>query len=74
MPILQALSIVKETSGNVIVGSVIAKVRDHVKEGGSIAGPLKNSAYFPAMVAGMVDVGEQTGAPPDAPHADRRHL
>jgi type IV pilus assembly protein PilC len=65
VPILQALTIVKETSGNVIVGSVIAKVRDHVKEGGSITGPLKASRIFPAMVAGMVDVGEQTGALPD---------
>jgi type IV pilus assembly protein PilC len=36
-----------------------------VKEGGSIAGPLKESRIFPAMVSGMVDVGEQTGALPD---------
>ena len=36
-----------------------------MKEGGSIAGPLKESRIFPAMVGGMVDVGEQTGALPD---------
>jgi len=36
-----------------------------VKEGGSIAAPLKESRIFPAMVSGMVDVGEQTGALPD---------
>ncbi|MGA9450964.1 MAG: type II secretion system F family protein [Verrucomicrobiia bacterium] len=65
VPILQALTIVKETAGNVIVGDVIAKVHDNVKEGGSIAGPLKASRIFPAMIAGMVDVGEQTGALPD---------
>ncbi len=65
VPILQALAIVKETAGNVIVGDVIAKVHDNVKEGGSIAGPLKASRIFPAMIAGMVDVGEQTGALPD---------
>jgi len=65
VPILQALTIVKETSGNVIVGGVIANIHDNVKEGGSIAGPLKGSRVFPAMVAGMVDVGEQTGALPD---------
>jgi type IV pilus assembly protein PilC len=41
VPILQALTIVKETSGNVIVGGVISKIHDSVKEGGSIAGPLK---------------------------------
>ncbi len=65
VPILQALTVVKETAGNVIVGGVIANVHDSVKEGGSIAGPLKESGVFPAMVAGMVDIGEQTGALPD---------
>jgi type IV pilus assembly protein PilC len=65
VPILQALTIVKNTAGNVIVGGVIAKIHDNVKEGGSITGPLKESRVFPAMVAGMVDVGEQTGALPD---------
>jgi type IV pilus assembly protein PilC len=65
VPILQALAIVKETAGNVVVGNVISLVHDSVKEGGTVAGPLKASGVFPAMVAGMVDVGEQTGALPD---------
>jgi type IV pilus assembly protein PilC len=65
VPILQALTIVKETAGNVTVSGVISKIHDSVKEGGSIAGPLKESRIFPAMVSGMVDVGEQTGALPD---------
>ena len=65
VPILQALAIVKETAGNVIVGRVILSVHDSVKEGGTVAGPMKASGVFPAMVAGMVDVGEQTGALPD---------
>ena len=65
VPILQALTIVKETAGNVIVGDVIAKVHDSVKEGGTVTVPLKESRIFPAMVSGMVDVGEQAGALPD---------
>jgi type IV pilus assembly protein PilC len=65
VPILQALTIVKETAGNVVVAGVIGRVHDSVKEGESIAVPLKASRVFPAMVAGMVDVGEQTGALPD---------
>ncbi|MGO8837608.1 MAG: type II secretion system F family protein [Limisphaerales bacterium] len=65
VPILQALTIVKETAGNVIVGDVISKIHDSVKEGGTVAGPLKESRVFPAMVSGMVDVGEQAGALPD---------
>jgi type IV pilus assembly protein PilC len=65
VPILPALTIVKETAGNVVVGGVISKIHDSVMEGGSIAVPLKESRIFPAMVSGMVDVGEQTGALPD---------
>jgi type IV pilus assembly protein PilC len=65
VPILQALNIVKETTGNVIVSRVIATVHESVKEGETIAVPLKASGVFPAMVAGMVDIGEQTGALPD---------
>jgi type IV pilus assembly protein PilC len=65
VPILQALTIVKETAGNLVVGGVISQIHDSVKEGGSIAGPLKESRIFPAMVSGMVDVGEQSGALPD---------
>ncbi len=65
VPILQALTIVKETAGNVVVGKAIGAVHESVKEGGTIAVPLKASGVFPALVAGMVDVGEQTGALPD---------
>lgn len=65
VPILQALSIVKETAGNVVVGRMISKVHDNVEEGGTVAEPVKASKIFPAMVGGMVDVGEQTGALPD---------
>jgi type IV pilus assembly protein PilC len=65
VPVLQALTIVKETAGNVIVGDMISKIHDSAKEGGTIAEPLKASRIFPAIVGGMVDVGEQTGALPD---------
>ena len=65
VPVLQALTIVKETAGNVVVGAVISEVHQQVKEGEPIAPGLKGSGVFPAMVAGMVDVGEQTGALPD---------
>jgi type IV pilus assembly protein PilC len=65
VPILQALTIVRETVGNVIVGGVVSKIHDSVKEGETITAPMKASKVFPAMVAGMVDVGEQTGALPD---------
>lgn len=65
VPILQALTIVKETSGNVIVGEAVASVHESVKEGETITAPLENSNVFPPMVISMVDVGEQTGALPE---------
>jgi len=65
VPILQALTIVKETVGNIVVGSMVAEILDNVKEGGTVADPLRDSRIFPAMIGGMVDVGEQTGALPD---------
>jgi type IV pilus assembly protein PilC len=65
VPVLQALTIVKETAGNVVVGRVVANLHDNVKEGENMTTPLRMSKVFPPMVVGMVDVGEQTGALPD---------
>ena len=65
VPILQALTIVKETSGNVVVGNAVAAVHESVKEGETITAPLEASKVFPPMVVSMVDVGEQTGALPE---------
>lgn len=65
VPILQALTIVKETSGNVIVGDAVARIHESVKEGETITAPLDAANVFPPMVISMVDVGEQTGALPE---------
>ena len=65
VPILQALTIVKETAGNVTIGTAIAAVHESVKEGETITAPLEASGVFPPMVVSMVDVGEQTGALPE---------
>lgn len=65
VPILQALTIVKETAGNVVVGEAVNAVHESVKEGETITAPLEASNVFPPMVISMVDVGEQTGALPE---------
>jgi type IV pilus assembly protein PilC len=65
VPILQALTIVRETSGNVIISDAVAAVHESVKEGETITAPLDESKVFPPMVISMVDVGEQTGALPE---------
>lgn len=65
VPILQALTIVKETSGNVIVADAVSGIHESVKEGETITAPMEASKVFPPMVISMVDVGEQTGALPE---------
>ncbi len=65
VPILQALTIVRETSGNVVVGDAVGKIHESVKEGETITAPLDSANVFPPMVVSMVDVGEQTGALPE---------
>jgi type IV pilus assembly protein PilC len=65
VPILQALTIVRETAGNTLISRALADVHTSVKEGETVAMPLRESGVFPAVVIGMVDVGEQTGALPE---------
>ena len=48
VPILQALTIVKETAGNVIIGNAVTAVHESVKEGETITAPLEASGVFPA--------------------------
>ena len=65
VPILQALIITRDTSGNVHVANAINVVHDRVKEGDSVAKPLESTRIFPGMVTSMIEVGEETGALPD---------
>jgi type IV pilus assembly protein PilC len=61
VPILQAIQITGETSGNVVVEEAMEDVYDSVKRGGSLAAPIAAHGIFPPMVANMVAVGEETG-------------
>lgn len=61
VPIMQALEIVGKASGNEIIALTVAKVRESIREGESIAAPLGASGMFPPMVTQMVAVGEETG-------------
>lgn len=65
VPVLQALVIVRDTSGNAVIAKAIQSVHDSVKEGESMTNPLAASKVFPPMVISMVEVGEETGALPD---------
>jgi type IV pilus assembly protein PilC len=61
VPILEALSIVKETAGNAVFEEMFQRVFESVREGESIAMPMKESRLVDDMVVNMIDVGEETG-------------
>ena len=61
VPMLQAIKLTGETSGNIVLEQAMEDVYASVKRGGSLAGPIENNPIFPAMVGHMVAVGEETG-------------
>lgn len=62
VPLLQALEIVGETSGNIVIERATRQVQESVRSGNSLSGPLADHAIFPPMVVQMMAVGEDTGA------------
>ena len=61
VPMLRALEIVSETSGNTVITKAILDARSSIREGQKISAPLIASGQFPSMVTQMIDVGEETG-------------
>jgi len=61
VPILQSLTIVKETIANRVIANAVGEVHDSIREGETISGPLEESGAFPPMSVNMIDVGEETG-------------
>ena len=62
VPLLTAMDIVKNIVGNVRLAEVVEQARDAIREGESIAAPLKRSGEFPPLVYHMVAIGERSGA------------
>ena len=65
VPVLTALNIVRDTSGNEVVARAVQQIHNAVKEGEGIAGPLSITNVFPQMVISMIEVGEETGRLPE---------
>ncbi len=61
VPVLKALDITKDVLNNVRLADVVAEAREAIREGDSIAAPLKKSGEFPPIVVHMVATGEQSG-------------
>ncbi|MFH0909960.1 MAG: type II secretion system F family protein [Planctomycetota bacterium] len=61
VPILDALAILKSAVGNAVVEGAVMDVHNSIREGESIAEPLKRSGVFDVLSVNMVAVGEETG-------------
>ncbi len=61
VPILEAIKITRDTTGNEVYASMLNKVHDSIREGDSFTNPLRASKCVDAIVVNMVDVGEETG-------------
>ncbi|HWE02707.1 MAG TPA: type II secretion system F family protein [Tepidisphaeraceae bacterium] len=61
VPILDAINITKETSGNEVYSRALVKVHDAIREGESMADPLRATKVCDSIVVNMIDVGEETG-------------
>ena len=61
VPMLQAIKLTGETSGNIVIERAMEDMYTSVKRGGSLAGPIQRDPIFPPMVGHMVAVGEETG-------------
>lgn len=62
VPILDSLDMTGKTAGNKVIEKAVEEAKSSLKEGETLAGPLKKYPVFPPMVVSMIAVGEQTGA------------
>lgn len=62
VPILGAMEIVSDTSGNLVISRIVDKARDSVKVGDTLSEPFSKSTVFPPMVTKMMAIGERSGA------------
>ncbi|KPK76169.1 MAG: pilus assembly protein PilC [Phycisphaerae bacterium SM23_30] len=61
VPILDALNITKDTTGNEVFSQAIGNVHESIRKGESFAEPLRKARVVDSIVVNMVDVGEETG-------------
>ena len=61
VPLLTAMEIVENVVANRVLAKVLLEARNAIREGDSIAGPLKRSNQFPPMVVHMISIGERSG-------------
>jgi type IV pilus assembly protein PilC len=65
VPILQAITITRDTLDNVVIANSLERVHDRVRDGEPLSVPLEQTGVFPQMVTSMIQVGEETGQLPE---------
>jgi len=66
VPVLTALKITEQVMSNRLIRDAIAKTRDAVTDGKTLAQPLAQSKLFPQLMIDLVRIGEETGDVPGA--------
>ena len=66
VPVLTALKITESVVQNVVIQQAIAKTREGVTDGKTLAQPLARGGVFPKLLVDLVHIGEQTGDVPAA--------
>ncbi len=61
VPILESLNIVRDTAGNMVFERAFTRIYDSIREGETIAQPLREARIVDDIVVNMIDVGEETG-------------
>jgi type IV pilus assembly protein PilC len=62
IPLLNAMEITSRVVGNKVVERAIMNVREDVRKGFDLAGPIKRTKLFPPMVDSMIKIGEESGS------------
>ncbi len=61
VPILDALTVTRETAGNEVYSNMLGAVHNSIRQGDTFAGPLRQSKTVDLIVSNMIAVGEETG-------------
>jgi len=61
VPLIEALEVTRDTANNLVIANAIDYTRERIREGETIAGPMKRTRVFPPMVTNLISVGEDAG-------------
>lgn len=59
--VLESFDILAKTVNNLAIAQQFERIRDSLREGMDIAGPLRDAKFFPPLLVNMVAIGEETG-------------